>query len=106
MDSFNLNESAQSYKHLNDKISDFILKIIKSTLVDFKFIQIGRLPKFFDREDTQVVTVNRDGIKMKVWSGFSTQSLGLNDGFFMNIDAVTKFTVNHTVYDDITYLYD
>ena len=76
---------------------DFINKIVKTSLYDQQYKQIGRLPKFFNTDEKRPI----NHYKLDMWPGYTCQVKCLNDGFFLNVDTSTKFLQQTTVWDRI-----
>ncbi len=78
-------------------IMDFITKVVKNSLTDQKYKQIGRLPKFYNTKDKKSI----EEYQLDMWPGYTCQVKCLNDGFFLNVDTATKFLQKSTVADKI-----
>ena len=74
-------------------IMDFMTKIVKNTLSEQDYKQIGRLPKFFCPRDKKDIP----HYNLEMWAGYSCAVKCLNDGFFLNIDTSSKFLQKSTV---------
>jgi hypothetical protein len=70
-----------------DKILNFVLTVVKKTLIEHDYKQVGRLPRFFNPKEK--VPINEHWIDM--WPGYMTEVKYLNDGIFLNVDTATKF---------------
>jgi hypothetical protein len=81
---------------------DFLSKVVKNSLYEQDYKQIGRLPKFFNTSDKKDIPAYR----LDMWPGYTCQVKCLNDGFFLNIDTSTKFIQQTTVWDRIKDLQD
>lgn len=81
---------------------DFVNKVVKKSLYEQDYKQIGRLPKFFNHNEKR--DLNHFGLI--VWPGYTCQVKCLNDGIFLNIDTSTKFLQQMTVLDRINELLD
>lgn len=69
------------------RVLDFIQKIVKNSLHEQHYKQIGRLPKFFNTAEKQRI----DQYEVDMWPGYSCAVKCLTDGFFLNVDTSTKF---------------
>ena len=79
---------------------DFVNKVVKSSLNEQEYKQIGRLPKFFNSQEKK----DLNSFRLVMWPGYTCQVKCLNDGFFLNIDTATKFLQQATVWDNIDSL--
>jgi len=73
----------------SDNVLIFLNCIVKAVLREEKYTQIGRLPKFFDPNDSEKKSIPKH--KLESWPGYLTTSRLLAEGFFLNIDTCTKF---------------
>jgi hypothetical protein len=80
----------------------FMDRIVKFSLNEQEYKQIGRLPKFFNTKEQKGI----HEFSLYMWPGYTVQSKCLNDGFFLNIDTCTKFLQMTTVWDRIKGLLD
>ena len=88
-------------KRTEDKVLlNFLLTIIKAGLRRKRFNQIGRLPKFFLKEEKRSIP-GEDLIE--AWPGFEFNPKWYSDGIYVNIDTCTKFINKFSVLDDIDY---
>jgi hypothetical protein len=78
-------------------VLDFVNKVVKKSLYEQDYKQIGRLPKFFNSQEKR--DLNHFGLI--VWPGYTCQVKCLNDGIYLNIDTSTKFLQQMTVLDKI-----
>ena len=85
--SFSLEEQLPEDKFNNDKILHYILVICKKALIEEKYNQIGRFPRFFNAEDRVKINAHR----LEMWPGYSISVKSLADGIFLNVDTMTKF---------------
>jgi len=74
-------------------ILDFVNKIVKKSLYEQDYKQIGRLPKFYNSKEKK----DLPHFDLIVWPGYTCQVKCLNDGIFLNIDTSTKFLQRRTV---------
>ncbi len=74
---------------------DFLNKIVKKSLYDQKYKQIGRLPKFFNTAEKKSLPQ----FELDMWPGYTCQVKCVHDGFFLNVDTSTKFLQQRTVLD-------
>ena len=95
--SFNLNDQEMLHGPNKPEILNFIMKVVKKTLIEHDYRQVGRLPRFFNPRD--LTPINR--YNLDIWPGYSTDVKYLNDGVFLNVDCATKFISQKTVYDEI-----
>jgi hypothetical protein len=87
-ESFSLNEQQSDLqKHDLPAIMDFITKVVKHSLSEQQYKQIGRLPKYYKADEQKPI----DHFGLYVWPGYTCQVKCLNDGVFLNIDTNTKF---------------
>lgn len=84
------------------QILDFVNKVVKKSLYDQDYKQIGRLPKFFNHNEKKEL----NHFRLIVWPGYTCQVKFLNDGIFLNIDTSTKFLQQQTVLDRLEQLLD
>jgi PAZ domain len=96
-DSFSLSEESSQLmtKTTSPAILDFLGKVIKRSLFDSNYTQLGRLPKFFKPEHQTKI----EEYQVKMWPGYSCEVKLLNHGLFLNVDTATKFIQLQTVYD-------
>ena len=78
-------------------VLDFITKVVKNSLYEQDYKQLGRLPKFFNTQDKREIPQ----YQLDMWPGYTCAVKCLNDGFFLNIDTSTKFLQKTTVWDRI-----
>jgi hypothetical protein len=71
--------------------------IIKKTLLEKEYKQIGRLPRFFNAKEKREIT----DWELYSWPGYDCQVKCLNDGFFFNVDTATKFVSMKTIWEKI-----
>ena len=74
--------------------------MVKRTLLDHEYKQVGRLPRFFNASLRREVQSQ----PFYVWPGFSCEVKCFNDGIFLNVDTTTKFINKLTVLDKINDL--
>ena len=74
--------------------------MVKRTLIEHDYKQVGRLPRFFNPDERVGINEHR----LDMWPGYSTDIKYLNDGVFLNVDTATKFISQKTVYDEIREL--
>ncbi|TNV70912.1 hypothetical protein FGO68_gene12174 [Halteria grandinella] len=84
-----------------DMIQTFVQAIVKRSLQERDYKQIGRLPKFFNSKEKILADFN-----LQVWPGFSCEVQLVSDGLFLNVDAITKFLRRETILDMIDELYE
>ena len=68
-------------------IFNFLSKLVKHSLTELEYKQIGRLPKFFHARQQKAI----EEYDLFVWPGYTCQVKLVNDGLFLNIDTCTKF---------------
>lgn len=87
--SFSLNDQTSDLRKNKDleKILDFVNKVVKKSLYEQDYKQIGRLPKFFNHTEKR----DLNHFRLIVWPGYTCQVKCVNDGIFLNIDTSTKF---------------
>jgi hypothetical protein len=87
-ESFSLNEQQRDLlKHDLPAIMDFITKLVKHSLSEQQYRQIGRGSKYYKADEQKPI----DNFGLYVWPGYTCQVKCLNDGIFLNIDTNTKF---------------
>ena len=87
-------------KQQDSILLQFLLTIIKAGLRRKKFNQIGRLPKFFLKEEKRQIP-NEE--LLEAWPGFEFNPKWYSHGIYINIDTCTKFINRYSVLDDIDY---
>lgn len=86
--SFSLNDQTSELRKKNiDQILNFVNKVVKKSLYEQDYKQIGRLPKFFNSHEKK----DLPHFDLIVWPGYTCQVKCLNDGIFLNVDTSTKF---------------
>lgn len=70
-----------------DKILNFVLTVVKRTLLEKDYKQVGRLPRFFNAKEQKEI----EQYNLLVWPGYDCTVKCLNDGIFLNVDTATKF---------------
>lgn len=94
-----MNENSQDLgKRDLPLIMDFINKVVKHSLSEQQYKQIGRLPKYYKADEQKAI----DQFGLYVWPGYTCAVKCLNDGVFLNIDTNTKFLQQQTVLDLLT----
>lgn len=83
-----------------DKILHFVLSIVKKTLLEQDYRQVGRLPRFYEAKEKREVP-NENLI---VWPGYECNVKCFNDGIFLNVDTVTRFLNRNSIYEKISLL--
>jgi len=77
-------------------------KIMRSVLQAENYAQIDREQKYYNIKKQVPVDIFK--YRISVLSGYQVQVKALHDGFFLNVDTVTKFLVRDTVLDKIKQL--
>jgi len=67
--------------------------ILKASLRQKKYNQIGRLPKFFNALDK----ISIDQFRLNAWPGYEVKTVLSTQGVFMNIESCTKFVNQESV---------
>lgn len=83
-----------------DKLLHFVLSIVKKTLLEQEYKQIGRLPKFYNALEKKDIPNEN----LVVWPGYECNVKCFNDGIFLNVDTITKFLNKNTILDRINNL--
>eukprot|EP00347_Sterkiella_histriomuscorum_P020908 403335999 len=95
--SFSLDESTQKQKPFMDKLLNYVLILCKKALLDEKYNQLGRLPRFYSSFES--VKINQ--YRLEMWPGYEFSVKCLHDGIFLNVDTRNKFVNQQTIYDRI-----
>mmetsp|Transcript_34437 Transcript_34437/g.25529 ORF Transcript_34437/g.25529 Transcript_34437/m.25529 type:complete len:88 (+) Transcript_34437:306-569(+) len=81
-------------KNEDKVLLEFLLTIVKKGLKRKKFNQIGRLPKFFLKDEKRTIP-NED--LLEAWPGYEFNTKWYADGIYVNIDTCTKFINSYSV---------
>jgi hypothetical protein len=73
--------------------------VVKNSLVDLDYKQIGKPPKFHFFNSQHQINIDRHGLV--AWYGYECCTQLCTQGVFLNIDCMTKFINKHTVYDQV-----
>jgi len=87
------NDLRKKHQDLVKNMLDFLTKVVKNSLHDQEYKQIGRLPKFYNTRDKRSI----QRYKLDMWPGYTCAVKCLNDGFFLNVDTATRFIQQSTV---------
>ena len=98
--SFSLDDQSSIQDVNKSSILNFILLVVKKTLIDLDYKQVGRLPRFFNTKERKSITVGKD-LEIDMWPGYNTDVKHLNDGVFLNVDTATKFISQINIFDEI-----
>ena len=79
------------------KILNFIQVVVKKTLQEQAYVQVGKLPRFFNAKEKKRVP-DED---LYMWPGYDCSVKLYNDGIFLNADTATKFVQSYSVLDTI-----
>jgi hypothetical protein len=72
---------------------------MRSVLQAENYAQIDREQKYYNIKKQVPVDIFK--YRLSVLSGYQVQVKALHDGFFLNVDTVTKFLMRDTVLDKI-----
>ncbi|CDW90464.1 piwi-like protein 1 [Stylonychia lemnae] len=95
--SFSLDDQPSEFQSFKDKVLNYVFIQCKKAMSDNNFKVVGRLQKFYNPQEKVKINAHR----LEVWPGYSMQVKCLNDGIFLNVDSISKFISQTTIYDKI-----
>lgn len=98
--SFCIDDASEIMNKKEEGFYSFMQGIVRKSLSENDYKQIGRLPKFFNTSEKKDI----DKFNLVVWPGYTCQVKPLNDGLFFNADTCTKFLQRRTILQLITEL--
>lgn len=74
-------------KFHTENVLQIIKKIVKNSLLEKDYKQVGRLSKFYKTNEN----IKIDYYNLILWQGYSCNVKLVNDGLFLNVDTANKF---------------
>lgn len=71
--------------------------LVKKIFKDEHFVQIGKLPRFFNPEER--VSIKQFNLEM--WPGFEVTPKVFASGLYLNCDTSTKFVQSKTIWEEV-----
>ncbi len=78
------------------------MKVIKQALVQFHYFQVGRLPRFFSKDEVKHINAHN----LDAWWGYSVVPKFVTNGVYLNVDTSTKFIQQSNIHEDIKYYFE
>ena len=97
MSQFNLDQLSEEQRILAPLVLQFLNIVVKQVLRARKFLQIGKLPKFFLENERKEIPQHN----LLMWPGYMATTRLLADGIFLNIDTCAKFINKTSILDMI-----